>query len=66
MDYDLKMIARDGYTILDWISNVGGMQGMLISAMAFFLSIWNHNYFENYMVSHLFRIQASNDEMLPG
>ena len=54
MNLDLRVIARDGYTMLDWVSDVGGIQGMLISVVVFILSIWNHNYLDNYMVSSLF------------
>ena len=54
MNLDLRVISRDGYTLLDWVSDVGGVQGMLISASAFVLSILNFNYFDNYMVSSLF------------
>jgi len=50
MNLDKQVISRDGYTFLDWVSDVGGMQGMLISAMAVLLGIWNHNYFDNYLV----------------
>ena len=56
MNLDLRVVSRDGYTLLDLISDIGGAQGMLISLSAFFLSIWNHNYFDNYMVSSLFRV----------
>ena len=62
-DYDVQMditvemnlnqvvIARDGYTYLDFLSDIGGMQGLLISVLALFMGIWNHNQLENYMVT---------------
>ena len=43
MNRNLTRIAREGYTILDWISDVGGMQGMLFSGAALFLAFWNYN-----------------------
>ena len=55
MNLDLRVIARDGYTFLDYVSDIGGLEGMLITAMAAFLSIWNHNNFNNYMVTRLYR-----------
>lgn len=53
---DMVSIARDGYTVLDWISDIGGIQGILISAVAIILSFWNYNYLDNYLVSRLFRL----------
>ena len=57
MNLDEMTIARDGYTFLDYLSDIGGMQGLLISGVAFFLAFWNYNYFDNYMVTRLFKIQ---------
>lgn len=56
MDLNLKVVARDGYTILDWISDIGGIQGILISAIAIIIGYWNYNFFDNFMVSKLYRI----------
>lgn len=49
-DMNLVVVVRDGYTILDWISDIGGIQGILISAIAIMISYWNYNYFDNSMV----------------
>ena len=49
-DMNLVVVVRDGYTILDWISDIGGIQGILISAFAIMISYWNYNYFDNNMV----------------
>ena len=57
MNLDEFVIARDGYTFLDYLSDIGGMQGLLISGVAYFLAFWNHNYFDNYMVTRLFKIE---------
>ena len=53
---DLTVISRDGYTVLDYISDIGGIQGILISFIAIILSLWNYNYLDNYMVSMLYKI----------
>ena len=58
MNMDLKILQRNGYTILDMLSDLGGVESILVAAFAFFLSIWNHNNFDNYMVSHLFTYSA--------
>ena len=39
---------------------------MLISAMVVFLSIWNHNNFNNYMVTRLFKSQRNESPMKAG
>ena len=43
MNRDLTRIVREGYTVLDWISDVGGMQGLLIKMFALFMAFWNFN-----------------------
>ena len=40
---DLLKISRDGYTFLDWFSDIGGIQGMLISVVGVIIVAWNHN-----------------------
>ena len=55
MSLDQTLIERSGYTVLDLLSDVGGLQGILIYAISLLLSILNHNHLENYMASKLFR-----------
>ena len=55
MNLDITLIERNGYTILDVLSDVGGLQGILISAFAFIISFLNHNDLENYLVSKLYK-----------
>ena len=43
MSLDQTLIERTGYTILDILSDVGGLQGILISGISFILGILNHN-----------------------
>ena len=62
MNNDLTLIQRTGYTILDFFSDIGGLQGLLISFISLFLSFWNHNYLENYLVSALFKSKASKKD----
>ena len=38
------------------------MQGMLVSLIVVVLNIWNYNYFDNYMVSRLFKIKRPDAE----
>ena len=47
---DLTIIERNGYTIVDLFSDIGGIQSFLSSIIGIFLSFWNHNYLDNYLV----------------
>ena len=50
------MIERDGYTILDILSDVGGLLGILTTGIQLFLSILNHRHLDIYMASKLFKV----------
>ena len=56
---DLLVIARAGYTVLDLISDIGGILGILMSAAGTFLFAWCYNSFDNYMVTKLYRVADS-------
>lgn len=65
MNLNQRLIYREGYTALDYISDVGGIQGMLISFMAFILGILNFNYFDNHVVEKMFRVKPPKDPDAP-
>ena len=58
LSMDVTLIERKGYTLLDVLSDVGGMQGFLISGTSLLLSILNYNQLDNYLVSKLFRSES--------
>ena len=58
MSMDQTQIQRSGYTVLDILSDVGGLQGILISGFSLILGVLNHNYLDNYLVSKLFGFEA--------
>ena len=58
LSLDLSVVERTGYTVLDVLSDVGGLQGILISAISISLSILNHNYLSNYLVSKLYKHES--------
>ena len=47
MNLNQLVVARDGYTGLDLLSDVGGMESILISGCLILLGIWNYHYLEN-------------------
>ena len=62
---NLKEVQRDGYTLLDWFSDIGGIQGILISIIGIFLSLWNYNYMDNFLTSQLYQIGQSSGNKTP-
>lgn len=55
-DLSLQHIKRRSYTIIDIVSDTGGIQSMLFSITTLILSFWNFNMTENYIVSRLFKL----------
>ena len=56
-ELDQFTLKRQGYHLFDFMSDIGGMQGLLYSGFAFFISIWNYMMFDNYMVSRLYKLE---------
>ena len=61
MNLSQRVVARDGYTFLDYLSDIGGIQGIFISLVMFLMTIFNHNYFDNWMVTRLYRMENKDD-----
>ena len=51
MNRDLIYVQRTGYTILEMLSDVGGVQAIVMSFMAFLVGICNYKHFDTYMAS---------------
>jgi len=43
------------------LSDIGGMQGMLVSGVALFMTFWNFNMLENYIVAKLYKLKPSRN-----
>ena len=43
MNRDLKLLSRDGYTLLDLFSDIGGIQSILFSFAGTIVAILNYN-----------------------
>ena len=61
IEYNLNqtVIARDGYKFFDLLSDLGGMQGILMSLIGYFIAFWNYNMLDNFMVTRLYKIKKS-------
>ena len=56
MSLDLLIVARNSYTVLDILSDVGGIESIFVTGISLVLSILNYKYFDSYMVSHLYKL----------
>ena len=57
MDLNQVIIARNGYTVLDFFSDIGGIQSILITGSAFVVYAWTFNSLDDYMVTKLYRVK---------
>lgn len=56
MEFDQKVIERTVYNYLDLLSDIGGIQSILVQIVAGVLLIWNFNDLDNYIVTNLFKV----------
>ena len=52
-----KVIARQGYSVLDFFADIGGIQQVIFSAILVLNSVWTYNHLDNYMVTKLYKIE---------
>jgi hypothetical protein len=48
--------------VLDYISDIGGLQGMIFSIFAIIIGLANYNMFDNYIVTKLFRVESPQND----
>ena len=60
MNFDQLVFARNGYTFLDYLSDIGGMTGMLMSLATIILAFWNYNMLYDSMVIRLFKLKPKH------
>ena len=53
-DLNLYRIDRGVYSILDWISDIGGLSDGLVLIMAALIPIINFHTFEHFLIERLF------------
>ena len=57
MNEDLLVIQRIGYTILDLLSDIGGISSIFSTTFTIMLSVWNYLYFDSYLASKLYKLK---------
>ena len=60
---DIWHFEREVYTLLELISDVGGFSNALFVVLALTIALWNYNMFDNFMVSRLFKIKKTKEEI---
>ena len=55
MSLDMRHIERIGYTFLDLLSDIGGIQGILVSFFSVLVGLLNNTFFDDYLVSKLYK-----------
>ena len=60
---NLLKIIREGYTTLDWFSDVGGLHDIVISIVGLILGFFHRDRFENYLVSKLYKTERTHEEL---
>ena len=61
MNLNLEVFEREGYTVMDVLSDVGGFQGILVSFFTMIIPIVNYEHFQSHLASRLFRILPPRD-----
>ena len=56
-DLSLTQHERAVYTLFDFLSDIGGLSGILLILFAYISSIWSYNQFDTFIVSRLFKIK---------
>ena len=54
MNRNLILYEREVYTSLDWFGNLGGLSEGLKLLFGLIVSLFNYNFYNNYMVAKLF------------
>ena len=57
MNLDLGIINRTGYNILDVMSDIGGIQSIIITTASVLAGLWNYKHFDTFLTSRLFKIR---------
>ena len=60
MDLNRVDFQRSRYTVFDLLSDIGGLSGIFFTIFAVFMSAWNYNALENYIVAHLFKLKIDD------
>lgn len=58
MNLSLTHYERTVYTVLDLLSDIGGLSGMLLSLFSALMGLWNKNLMQNTLAVLLFKVST--------
>ena len=58
VDLDQTVVQRMGYTFLDVLSDIGGIQSIVASTLVIFLTILNYNNLDNHLIARFYKQKA--------
>ena len=61
VNLDLKIVNRSYYSLLDCLSDIGGILSVLLAGIAFALAVLNYQHIDNFLVANLFKIGSPGD-----
>ena len=61
VNLDLSNIERSGYTILDMLAELGGIQAILFGAFRLIVYFLNYNNFASQVAKHFFQMKDNNN-----
>lgn len=62
LDFDLDNYERVYYTFLDMLSDIGGVQTIIVSFLAGVFSVIKHDDLNNYIVSSLYKLAPTSSD----
>ena len=64
MSLSKQILKRSHYSMLDFLSDIGGMQGLLLVSFGFLNAILNSQNSEELLIAKLFKFREENEEQL--
>ena len=58
MDFSQIVLTRQYYSVLDYLSDIGGFKSSFITVIIWFMTMSNHNMIDNFMVERLYKIKS--------
>ena len=60
LNLNLKVLERKNYTVLDVLSDVGGVYSVLFAVFSALINVCNYNNFDNFMAKRLYKLKKNN------
>ena len=56
MDYNLQVVSRNTYNALDLLSDIGGIESILVTILNILIRFWNSNHLDLHMIKKLYQL----------